>query len=95
MTWLIVIAVLLVLAFVLFRANSSRKQRRLEEAREAEKLEAKVGDHREMAADHESRAEELRVEAERVREEADKETTKADRHASRADELTPDSDERG
>ena len=88
MTWLIVIAVLLVLAFVLFRANSSRKQRRLEEAREAEKVEAKVGDHREMAADHESRAEELRVEA-------DKESTKADRHASRADELTPDSDERG
>lgn len=90
MTWVLLVVAILVVAGLLYLGNRSWQRRRIEKAREAEKLEEKVGDHRAMAADHDARADELREEAERVRVEADREATKAERHASRADDLDPD-----
>ena len=59
MGWLILIALLLVLAYVLYLGKRSRERRRLEQEREAEKLLAQVDDHHEMAVDHDARAEDL------------------------------------
>ncbi|CAN5466526.1 hypothetical protein BH20ACT15_BH20ACT15_09130 [soil metagenome] len=87
MGWLIVLVAILVVAYLLYMGNRSRQRRKVEAAREAEKLEAKVGDHRAMSADHQAKADELK-------EKADREMTKAARHEVKADELDPDSEAR-
>ena len=85
MGWIILIVLLLVLAYVLYLGKKSREQRKFEEAREAEKLEAQVDDHRSMSETHQEKAAELR-------DKADREMTKAARHEVIADELVGDGD---
>ena len=89
MGWIILVVLLLVLAYVLYLGNRARQQQEsaCRGAREAEKLEAKVYDHRAMSADHQAKADELKAEAEQLEERADREMTKAARHEVTADEI--------
>jgi len=92
MTWLIIAVAVLVVAFLLYRGNQAREQRRLEKAREAEKLESQVQDHRAMSTDHQEKAGELKAEAQELEQKADRELDKAARHEVMADEISPDAD---
>ena len=83
MTIVLIVAGVLVLAYLLYLGNRSRQERRLEAERERAALEQQAEGHRSMAADHEAKAEELREEAERVEE-------RADRHKQRAAEVDPE-----
>ncbi len=92
MGWLILVVAILVLAYLLYLGNRSRERRKLERQREAEKLEAQVGDHRAMSADHQEKAGELKSEAQELERQAERELEKAARHEVTADELAPDPD---
>ena len=83
MTTLIIVVAVLVLAYLLYLGYRGREKRRIEAARERERLGEQAQGHRSMAAQHEGKAEELREAAER-------EQVRASRHKERAADVDPE-----
>jgi hypothetical protein len=82
----LLIAGVLVIAFLLYLGNRARERRRAEVERERHKALEQAEGHRSMATDHEHKAEELR-------EAAEAEEHRAERHQARAAQVDPDADE--